>query len=546
MNDWLRRLFFVGVLVVSSFSVGAAADVRGSPELTASIADDTVTPGSQTRLRVRLANQGDLRTGERPALNRRATTARGVEVSLSAAGTPIDVRTGTRILGELRRGAAADLGYTVTVAEDASPGTYTVELTATYRYYRRIDTDGGELDYVEATRTEHVRLQVTVADRAAFEVVATDTDVRAGATGTVAVTMRNVGSEAANATRVRLESRTSALSFAGADRTSRFVGNWSPGETRTLSYQATASETAARERHAVTAVATFEDEDGTVRESDPLSFGIVPEAAQTFRVVEVESNVSVGGDGTVTVTLRNTGPVAVTDATVSLASEHRALRLGSGEAVPAGTPASGGDGDAARFVGEWDPGATRVLSYEATAAEDAATRRYPLSVAVAYRDGDGDAATAHPGAVGVVPAPESSTFVVEPVNTTLGIDASNAVRVRVRNVGEKRLTDVRARLTVRAPYESDSPTSYVASLAPGEETTMTFELTTPEDGVATRDAIPLNITAEPPRDERVTYGTYFVPVSITDSGGTVRLLSIVAAGAVALALVAGAWWWYER
>ena len=75
---------------------------------------------------------------------------------------------------------------------------------------------------------------------------------------------------------------------------------------------------------------------------------------------------------------------------------------------------------------------------------------------------------------------------------------------------------------------------------------MTFEVTTPEDGVPTRDAIPLTVTADTPDDERITSDRYFVPITITNAGGTTRLLSTVGVGAVALAVLGGAWWWYER
>ncbi|MFA1609911.1 COG1361 S-layer family protein [Halobellus rubicundus] len=528
----MKRLALALLLVGSLFSVGAAAEVRGSPELHASLPDDTVVPGSETTLRVTVTNDGTLRSGERPALDEMATTARGVDVSLDAGGAPIEIDTGSRSIGRLRAGDQARIGFDVTVPEDAAPGTYALDLTATYEYYGTIDTGGTDTRYVERTRTRHFDLSVEVDDRAAFAVVATDADVRVGSVGTVNVTMRNVGSEAANATRVRLASEAPALRFGGTAEASRFAGDWAPGETRTLSYQVAAAPDAAVERHAVTAVATFEDDDGVAVESDRLGLGVVPRPEQTFRVVATERDVAVGEDGTVSLTLRNDGPLAVTDATVTVGSP-RHLRVAGGA-------------NATRFLGDWAPGERRTVTYELRATEAAEPRNYSLPVSVGYRDADGDRATERVGPVGVRPAAEPTTLAVEPVNATLGIDAANAVRVRVRNVGDERLTDVRARLAVEDPYESDNPTSYVDSLAPGESTTMTFELTTPEDGVPTRDAIPLAVTADTPDDERVTYDGYYVPVTISDAGGATRLLPIVGVGAAALAALGGAWWWYER
>jgi len=529
----VKHFALAALLVGALFSAGAAAEVRGSPELQASLPDDTVTPGSDTTLQVTVTNAGTLRTGERPDLDGKVTTARGVDVSLDGGGTPIDVDTGTRSIGRLRAGDQGRLGFDVTVPDDAAPGTYTLDLTATYEYYGTIDTDGSDTEYVERTRRRHFDLRVEVDDRASFAVVDTDTDVRVGAVGTVNVTMRNVGSEAANATRVRLSSASAGLRFDDAADSGRFAGDWAPGETRTLSYRVAAAPDAAPQRYAATAVATFEDEDGVAVESDPLALGVVPRPEQTFSVVGAERDVAVDDEGTVSVTLRNDGPVAVTDATVTLRSGHPDLRVAGGA-------------NATRVVGAWAPGERRTVTYEVRATERAEPRNYSLPVSVAYRDADGDRATDRVGPLGVTPAAERTILAVEPVNATLGIDTENAVRVRIRNVGDERLTDVRARLAVAEPYESHNPTSYVDSLAPGESATLTFELTTPEDGVATHDAIPLAVSADEPDGDRVTHDGYFVPVTITDAGGTARLLSIVGAGAAALLVLGGAWWWYER
>lgn len=528
----MKRFVVVTLLVVSLFSVGAGAEVRGSPDLHATLPDGTVTPGADTTLRVAVTNRGTLRSGERPALDEMATTARGVRVSLDADGTPIEVDTGASSIGRLRAGDQGRLGFDITVPDGADPGTYTLDLTATYEYYGTIDTDGTDTRYVERTRTRHFDLRIEIEDRAAFEVVATDVNVRVDSAGTVNVTLRNVGSEAANATSVRLQSAAPGLRFGGAAEASRFAGDWRPGETRTLSYRVVAAPDAGTQRYAVTAVATFED-DGVTTRSESLGFGVVPRPEQTFRVVAAERDVAIGETGTLSLRIRNRGPIALTDATVTVGSSTPRLRVAGGA-------------NGTHFVGTWAPGTVRAVTYQVTALETAERRNYSLPVSVEYRDGDGDYTTERIGPVGLRPAAEQPTLVVEPVNTTLGIDASNAVRVRVRNVGDERLTDVRARLALENPYESNNPTSYVEALPPGESTTMTFEVTTPEDGVPTRDAIPLTVTADEPGGERVTYDEHFVPVTITDAGGPTRLLSIAGVGAAVLVILGGVWWWYTE
>jgi hypothetical protein len=141
-------------------------------------------------------------------------------------------------------------------------------------------------------------------------------------------------------------------------------------------------------------------------------------------------------------------------------------------------------------------------------------------------------------------------FVVESVNATFGIDSTNHFNVRITNNGEDRLTDILSRLAVTPPYESDSPTSYIAALDPGESKMISFEVTTPEDAVATTDALSVNISATAPKDQTVFAGPYLVSFTIQEGGRGVNDTNdiiMLAVGAFIVILILGAgWWWLNR
>jgi hypothetical protein len=138
-------LLSIGLLVVPG---NAVASVRGSPDLSVSVADNTFTPGSNAQLRITVTNEGDVDAGSarNPSLHEAVTTARGVDVRLAAEDAPVEVTTRSRSLGRLPRGGAAPLSYGLAVDEDAEPGTYTLEAIVEYRYTSWISEDTGARD----------------------------------------------------------------------------------------------------------------------------------------------------------------------------------------------------------------------------------------------------------------------------------------------------------------------------------------------------------------------------------------------------------------
>jgi len=457
----------LAVGLVAAPAVGVAQQgtqpksVVGSPDLTATVSDNTVVAGSDTELTVTLSNSGQLDRGsvQAPQLNSEVQTARSVSVDLKRDGAPVDVETGTRTLGALPNGETAQLPFRLSVREDAEPGTYELEAEVEYRYTSYISLGQG----IRNTRssTERYDIEIEVDDRARFEIVDTETDMRVGSAGTIDVTMENVGSETASDTNVALASQNADVTFGQSAEASRYVGEWEPGEVRTVSYQANTAPTAEQQQYSFTATANFEDSDGTPRQSSALSLGVTPQPEQDFSVVDIESTVAVGDTGSLTLTMENTGSIPVNDATVALESTSSDIVFGQ-------------SGSTSGFVGDWAPGEQRELTFDVTATDSAETRSYALRATVNYDDQDDDAGQSRPISLGLTPAPETG-FTLSNVSNTLRVGDEGAIRGTITNDGETTVSDAVIQFTTENENVNPTEREYsIGNLQPGESTDFQF------------------------------------------------------------------------
>lgn len=440
----------------------AAAAVFGSPDIDATLSDNTVVPGEETTLDVVLVNSGDLESGStrNPSLNTEVTTARGLTVDVNSGGAPFSVQTNRQAVGSFPEGRTQEpIRFRISVDDDAEPGSYRVPVVLEYEYTSYISENEGTRDQESVTETKYVT--VKVSDTAAFDVTNVDSNARVGSTGTVAVTVENTGSETARDASVSLGTRNQDLTVGGGANSSRFVDNWSSGEQRTFRYRVSASQNAAAEPYEFDLSVAFDDEDGVRTRATPTSVGIVPDPEVEFTAVDGASDVTVGDTGTYEVTLRNDGPVAVRDATVTVESQSGDITFGESASTT-------------QYVGSWAPGETRTVSVDATASENADTRPYALSASVNYRDSEGDAGADEAIPLGIRPGPEQS-FELSNVESTLRAGDDGKLQATLTNTGEQPVRNVVVQWESDHSNLSPQETQYaVGDLDAGESANVSF------------------------------------------------------------------------
>ena len=445
--------------------------------------------------------------GSKPA---NATTA-----TVQAPGSALSVGSTTAFLGALGPDDTATVTVPVTATRSATGGPHDLTLTPSY-----VDTDGSQQTAPQRT------VGVTVAAAPRFEVVKRQGTVSPGESGTIGWTLANRGESTVRDVVIRLEPTGTAVTLDGGGAATRHVERWIPGEERTVSMAVQATEQARNGSHPVRATVTYTHAAGLQVESGPSDLGVPVTAIESVALSNLALShagprVLVSGD----LTYRGDDPVENAVFAFSSRTDGVAVR------------------EAQTALGRLEPGETVAVSGTVLTDGD----RMPLTLAGQLQSGqNGDRRGSEPQTGRVPAAPRESLLAVEPVNATLGIDQSNVLRMAVENVGPTPLTDLRATLAVSPPYGSQAPTAFVPSLAPGESTVLQFEVTTPEDGVATSGAFSLNVTGEMQGDRTVVDGPHVVPFTVGEEGTAGTALPIAVLAVVVIVVLAGGWWWLNR
>jgi hypothetical protein len=453
-------------------------------------------------------------TGSRPA-NDTSLALSSANQALSIGGAP----TGSAHLGDLAPNGTTEVALPVTAAPSALARAYPLTVAPRYENANGIPTTA-------PTR------QIGVAPAAGTRIEVTEVlgAVRRGETGRLTLTMENAGSSTLTEAVLHLESAAPGLSFEGAGTNTQFLGTWAPGEVRTVAADLRLAETAEPGTGPIQATVRFVHETGVQSRAGPYAIGVGPPPGQEF-AFEAVSMSHQGPGAVLSARVRNEGDRIVEDAVVTLESTGHVAVVTE-------------DTDA---VGSLSPGEAATIEFALRGPPDAnladehlrATVEYDLGGAQIYRS---DAVELVPSD----PVPET-LFEVEPRNGTLDVDATNELRVEITNEGDRALRNLQAHLDPRPTYTSQSPTGYVARLEPGAATILTFEVTTPDDGVPTTDALALNVTAETEAGRPVLDGPHLVPVTVDSGGGGPSGSTAVAIGAIVVILLfGGGWWWLNR
>ncbi len=444
-----------GTLVIVALVIGViAAPVAAKsvdPRFEAYVPDPVVEPGQESVITVQLLNDAE-------DVDDTAKTAEQVRVTMRSGGSPISIESGTRLIGDLADGSPQEIEFRITVPRDADPGTYRLPIDLQY-------------EFEDESETSTIRVPIEVESVARFAVVSTETSASIGDTGTLTLTMENVGGETAFDATVLVESTDAALTFgAGSPTSEGFIGRWAPGETRQVSFKLGFAETAIRRNYSIGTTVQFEDDAGQSR-SDAVSAGVQPRPRQSFEVVEVTSAAPIGGSGQLELAIRNTGPDTVYDSTVTVASDDADI------AFAEGAPQS------QSYTGEWQPGEVKRLSYRLRVSDQAVQRDYSVSATINYEDEAGNDRRPRTVLTAITPLPEQ-TFEVRDVAGSLSVGSTGSVDATLVNTGDSPVRDVVVVLQVEGADLSPRAVEYpVGDLAAGESAPVSFTVDVPDGAV---------------------------------------------------------------
>jgi hypothetical protein len=177
----------------------------GEPELRASAVNPVLEPGSNSTLRVILANAGRLLEliptqlgGNETDVSYEAleelhnVDANNINLKLSGSG-PVVVTSGPYSLASLPSGDVAQLNFSIT-AGDGAEGWYSLMLGLEYEYQMDVKASNGSASslYRPANASQKISVLVTAPDQS-FKVLGVSSDLYPGANGTILAVIKNAG-----------------------------------------------------------------------------------------------------------------------------------------------------------------------------------------------------------------------------------------------------------------------------------------------------------------------------------------------------------------
>jgi hypothetical protein len=485
---------------------GATPGSRGS-RFTVTDAQSDLAVGDTGTLSVTVRN-----TGDEPVRDARLALTSS-DPKLTFAG-PSSAST---YVGKLPAGGNATVAVAARIADGADVRPYPLSATATF-----VDASG------DTRRSDPIVTAVAPEPRAGqFAVVNSTADVAAGEGGPVTLRVENTGETVRDA-RLVTTSEDPGLTFSGAQTASTFVGTWAAGEVRTFVYTADMADRADVRSYPVSASVTYRTADGETRRSDPSITGVVPRVNR-LAIEDVESTLAVGAEGTLRGALVNTGETPVRNAVVVFETTNPNVH-------PVETEYS---------VGTLAPGERASFSFDAEISDTANGGPRQFSVRVRYRDANDDVRRSDSIDLDATVGAKRDVFAVSAVDATFDPGESGALRVEVTNRGNQTFTDVSAKLFTDDPLSSSDDEAYVEALAPGESTTMTFDVAVGSGAMAKEYPVDLDVQYDDADGDTLLSDTYTVPVTVPERSDEGPFSLAVVGGVGLLLVVGGVGWWHR-
>ena len=508
---------------------GGSGQVRGSPDLDLFVSQPTVATGGTGAVTLDILNTGEMDFGNE--LDPRVTTARSLRLEAEAdEDDPIEVESGEIAVGDVATGTPTSVPIDIAVPDDTPAGEYDIDVTARYRFTNQILPDF--TNHNDRRGIDRFEVTVVVDDGARFAILDSETDAQVGGDGDVRATLQNVGEETARDAVVSGSGSGSGVTVgSGGAGAEVFVGDWEPGENRTVTFDSTVGPTFTSESYVLRSTVDYRDRDGVETTSAASRTGVTPIPEQSFDIDDVEGTLEVGYSGTVSGTISNDGPLAVEDAV--LVAEPQSARVSFGEdryALP-----------------DLEDGESVDFSFDADVSGQADPGPRQVSFTVEYTAGDATMTASSSDRVQV--DPRRPEFAISSDGTSIPAGETRRITFEITNQRPETLSSINAGLYVDSPLTAVEDDAFVDELGPGESTEIWFEVSAAGSANERTYPVELDFRYDDERgNDRISDVTQY-PVDVTepiDDGDGLPLLGIGIGVVVLVAVVAGVVWYRRR
>jgi hypothetical protein len=258
-----------------------------------------------------------------------------------------------------------------------------------------------------------------------------------------------------------------------------------------------------------------------VNQTIPLTVKIKPEVK--IDVLNASStNLIVGTEGYVNLTIKNIGYEDGTQATVKL------LRSGESAVIPTDTNV---------YIGAFPRNGVVTCLYKVAISADAQAQTYPVDVAVTYTNAEGDTVTSTTETIGV-PVADKLRFNVTSPPAVVTQGDTTVIVVEYQNLGSITAHNAQARLSVVDPLSSTDSTAYLGDIPPGGRATAQYAITAAGGAAPATYALDTEVRYRDALDNSQISDTFKADVQVVPRPATaalVQLLELVVVVAVILA-----------
>ncbi len=427
----------------------------------------------------------------------------------------------SRFVEDWDTGDQRAFAFDVTAADGTTEATYPVQASLSYD-----DADG------DPGQSGPIRFGVAPEEgQDDFAVVSSSSEVQVGDEGPVSVTLENRGENVSEAT-VSLQSLTGDILFGRTANATQFVGEWSAGAERTVTFNATASNQSETRSYPLQTSVSYKDGDGDQGQSGPFTLGVTPQPEQSFTLANTASTLSVGDEGNVTGTITNQGPQGARNAVVRLVSQSQNIEPQATEVAIGSLPAGG----------------TANFSVPVEVTDSAEPGPQQFSFVVEYDNQNGDTRRSGTLDTQVDVGPQRDAFIVERANASLDVGASGTVTLNVTNNRASTVRNVNAKAFVDDPLSIASDGAYIAALQPNETQQIAFDVSSGGDASAGQYPLSVDFQYDSGGESKLS-DTYEVPVELvaTEDGGLLSSISVMwGLGALLVVFGVGLVWSWRR
>lgn len=255
------------------------------------------------------------------------------------------------------------------------------------------------------------------------------------------------------------------------------------------------------------------------------------EGTARFTTENVQSDLSVGEDGSVEFTVTNVGHEVANDAVVQYTGQGRNLHFDETEYA----------------IGDLEPGASTTVTFAGEVSEGAGDGPRRLSFVVDYETEDGESRKSNPIHTRVTVDEKSSLFSVSPADTTVEAGSGRAISFEVTNEGKQTVRNVNAKLFVNAPLSSSDDEAYIDALEPGESATVTFQVAASGAALAKLYPVSVDFQYDTADGDTKISDTYRQPIDVNQTEDSGLPTAYIVGGIVVVGLVSVIGWsWRNR